>query len=196
RPEAQTNANSLGPSFSGSAPPPPGEPAGPVEVRFRVVGIEATPSEFPPNLDVDPGLHSTSAFGRAHGEVLTSDYSFLARLRRGPAGGSEFARAVGDVSPEGHYFFFQRDQAANVQRSIHLQAVALYLLAALVGVVVTLVLGQVLARQTALESDDHAVLQSLGMGRGQLWSVSMARALPAAVGGPVVAAVGAVALST
>ena len=46
------------------AVPPPGEPGGPVEVRFRVVGIEATPSEFPPNLDVDPGFHMTSAFGR------------------------------------------------------------------------------------------------------------------------------------
>jgi ABC-type lipoprotein release transport system permease subunit len=196
RPEG--NANSLGPSFSGSAPAPPGapaEPAGPVVVRLRVVGIEATPSEFPPNLDVDPGVHLTAAFGRAHPEVLESDYSLLARLRRGPAGASAFARAVGEVSPEGHYFFFQRDQAANVQRSIHLQAVALYMLAALVGLVVTLVLAQVLARQTALEADDHAVLQSLGMGRGQLWLVSLARALPAAVGGAVVAALVAVALS-
>ena len=67
-------------------------------------------------------------------------------------------------------------QAANVQRSIHLQAVALWLLGGLLGLVTLGVLGQLLARQAFVEAAEHSTLRALGMTRGQLWASGMVRA--------------------
>jgi ABC-type lipoprotein release transport system permease subunit len=67
-------------------------------------------------------------------------------------------------------------QAANVQRSIHLQAVALWLVAGLLALVAILVVSQLLARQSFMESADHTTLAALGMTRGQLWAGGMAGA--------------------
>ena len=85
------------------------------------------------------------------------------------------------------FFNSERDQTASVQRSIHVQAVALWLLAALVGVSGLLVLAQTLARQALLESSDYPTLRALGMTHAQLWAVGMVRAGVVAGLGAVVA---------
>ena len=116
------------------------------------------------------------------------------RLRRGtadvPAFINELHRLVGG-QPELN--LIRSQQAANVQRSIHLQAVALWLLGGLLGLVTLGVLSQLLARQAFVEAAEHSTLRALGMTRGQLWAVGMVRAgatgLLAALAGAVLAVV-------
>jgi hypothetical protein len=86
-------------------------------------------------------------------------------------------------------------QEANTERSIHLQAIVLWLLAGVLAVVGLLVFGQLLARLTALESADFGVQRTLGMTSGQLTAVGLARAAMIGAVGAVLAAVIAVAAS-
>ena len=86
-------------------------------------------------------------------------------------------------------------QAANVQRSIHLQAVALWLLGGLLGLVTLAVLSQLLARQASVEAAEHPTLRALGMTRGQLWALGMMRATAMGVVAAALAGVVAVAAS-
>src|SRR5439155_1451248 len=81
------------------------------------------------------------------------------------------------------------------RRSIHLQAVALWLLAGLLGVTAALILSQLFFRQALLEARDHATLRALGMERDQLWAIGMARAALMGIVAAVVATVTALALS-
>ena len=151
----------------------------PVRANLRVVGIEAAPGEFPPQLEV--GFGSTFAhvgpatFAALRPKVLTFEETVV-RLRRGSADIPAFItglhRIVGG-RPELN--LIRSQQAANVQRSIHLQAVALWLLAGLLGLVTVGVLGQLLARQAFVEAAEHSTLRALGMTRGQLWATGMVR---------------------
>ena len=86
-------------------------------------------------------------------------------------------------------------QSANTERSIHLQAVALWLLAALLAVIGVLVTGQLLARQGFLEGDDFGTLRALGMSPRQLLAAGLARAAVIGAGGAVAAGLLAVAVS-
>ena len=88
-----------------------------------------------------------------------------------------------------------RDQAVNTQHSIHLQAVALWLLAGLLGVTAALILSQLFFRQALLEARDHATLRALGLERDQLWAIGMGRAGLMGVAAAAVATITAVALS-
>ena len=165
----------------------------PPNITFRVVGIEASPGEFPPQ---PPGLvpliHATPAFfhryerwGRrfAHPEWP----SLLVRLEHGQEDVPAFLGAVERVA-RGKPFFAQtqRQLGAPVRRSFHLQALALWILAALVGLTGALVLSQLTARQSFLDSTEAPTLRALGMTRGQLFGLGMTRAaavaLPAGVG--------------
>src|SRR5205807_3493481 len=101
-------------------------------------------------------------------------------------------RLGGDRPTSVHRF---RDQAANTQRSIHLQTVALWLLAGLLGVTGALILSQLFFRQALLEARDHAALRALGMERDQLWAVGMGRAALIGMAATLVAVVTALALS-
>jgi hypothetical protein len=87
------------------------------------------------------------------------------------------------------------NQARDVNRSIHLVAVALWLLAGLLLVVAVLVLGQLLARQIALDASDYPVLHSLGMTRRQLAGLAVARCTAIGAAGAALAVGVAIALS-
>jgi hypothetical protein len=64
-----------------------------------------------------------------------------------------------------------------------LQAVLLYLLAALIGAAALLAVGQALTRQSFLESLDYPILRALGMTRRDLWALGMIRTVVIAAGG-------------
>ena len=68
-------------------------------------------------------------------------------------------------------------QAVNTEHSIHLQAVVLWLVAALLSVVGVLVIGQLLARLSYLESADYPALRGVGMSRRQLLAAALGRTL-------------------
>src|SRR6266536_2058798 len=139
--------------------------AAPVSATFTVVGIVAAPAQFPPcaanSYFSGPNYYLTPTFYRTHEtSVAALEYS-LVRLRPGMAAAAwDQVEALG----RGRQVSVQQlgNQARDVNRSIHLVAVALWLLAGLLLVVAVLVLGQLLARQIALDASDYPALHSLG----------------------------------
>jgi FtsX-like permease family len=86
-------------------------------------------------------------------------------------------------------------QSVNTERSIRPQAVALWLLAGLFGVIGLLIVGQLLARLSFLEATGYGTLRALGMSRGQLMTACLGRAAAIGAAGGVIAAVLGVAVS-
>jgi hypothetical protein len=167
-----------------------GASRGAVPFCFRVVAVDATPGDFPPEYGTGTDtVWATPAFARTVGGRLAGSQIAAVRLRRGaadlpavehqaagPAGGSTLT-----AYPYG-------PQEANTERSIHQQAIVLWLLAGVLAVVGLLVFGQLLARLTALESADFGVQRTLGMTSGQLTAVGLARAAMIGAVGAVLAA--------
>jgi ABC-type lipoprotein release transport system permease subunit len=176
---------------------PDAEPGPPRPVELRVVGIEARAGEFPPQAEgAFRMVWFAPAFVKAHAGELAENNATAVRLKPGAGVFTSFLREtdrLGGGRPSAVYRF--RDQAVNTQRSIHLQAVALWLLAALLGVTVALILSQLFFRQALLEARDHAALRALGMEREQLWAIGMGRAALIGVAAAIVAVVTALALS-
>jgi hypothetical protein len=142
----------------------------PVWTAFTVTGIVATPGQFPPHpansYFNEPNYYLTPAFYRTH-RTSAAAYEFsLVRLRPGPA---TRAQRQLDALAHGQQVSVQElaGQARDVNRSLHLVAVGLWLLAGLLALVFVLVLGQLLARQIVLDADGYPVLHALGMTRRQ-----------------------------
>jgi hypothetical protein len=170
----------------------------PVSVRLRVVGIDAAPSEFPPQFG--PGVDTvwaTPAFARLHrGQRLDTVGGAALRLRHGAASIPAVLREAHGLAGERLALAFPiATQSVNTQRSIHLQAVALWLLAALLAAVGLLIAGQLLARLAATEARAHGSLRALGMTRQQLLAAGLGRAAVIGAEAGAVAVVIAVALS-
>jgi ABC-type lipoprotein release transport system permease subunit len=169
-------------------------------IQMRVVGAVAIPGFFPPQvIEIAPLMMLTPEFYEQFPQGFPTPEGSYIRLRRGEADLPAFRTALAkatDVQLASFFSFFERrGQNANAQRSFHMQAVALWILAALGGGVVLLIATQLLARQTYLDADEHDRLQSLGMNRSQLWLVSMARAATTAIVGALLVAPVAVTLS-
>src|SRR5215470_2446278 len=168
----------------------------PVPFVFRVAGIDAAQSEFPPQ----PGngtyvVWGTPAFYRQH-RALDGFTQIALRFHHGsrdwPGVRQELSRhAHGQPIQAG----LLSAQSVNTQRSIHPQAVALWLLAALFGVIGLLIVGQLLARLTFLEATGYGTLRALGMSRGQLMTGCLGRAAAIGAAGGLIGTVLAVALS-
>jgi hypothetical protein len=173
-------------------------PAGrPVPFAFRIVGIDAAPSEFPPQTGTGTDtVWATPAFYRAHRSGLDNYTGVALRLRRGsadlPAVRREMSRLTGGKYVQSYPL---ATQAANTERSIHLQAVALWLVAALLAVISVLVLGQLLARMSFLDSVEYAALRALGVSRRTLLAIGLLRAAAIGAAGAVAATLIALAIS-
>jgi FtsX-like permease family len=163
---------------------------------FHIAGIDAAQIEFPPQpgngTDVAWG---TPAFYRQH-RALSGFVQVALRFRHGTR---DWAEVHGELSRQAHGRFVQAwllsTQSVNTERSIRPQAVALWLLAALIGVIGLLIVGQLLARLSFLEATEHGTLRALGMSRAQLMSASLGRAAAIGAAGGIIAAVLGVALS-
>ena len=164
---------------------------------FRIVGIDAAPAEFPPQTGTNTDyVWATPAFYREHRSGLYSSAGVAIRLRHGAADLPAIQRAVSRL---GHGKVAQSyplaTQAVNTQHSIHLQAVALWLLAGLLAIVGLLVVSQLLARLCFLEAAGYGSLRALGMPRRTLLAAGLARAAVIGAAGAVAAALLAVAVS-
>jgi ABC-type lipoprotein release transport system permease subunit len=165
------------------APHPPGFTA-PAPVRLRVVGIGAAPGFFAPLAGgYLPAVILPPAFSRVHHDFLDdSDLSAAIVLRRGFADEQAFVdglkRLREDIPPRAHIAlpFNQFQQTVGVQESTRVQAVALWVLAALVALAGIAVFTQSLSRQAFLESVEYPTLRSLGMAPRQLMAVGIVRA--------------------
>jgi hypothetical protein len=165
-------------------------------LTFRIVGIDAAPTEFPPQSG--EGVETawtTAAFARRAGD-LAAFHGLAIELRTGAKGAPRFegevAKLAGQRVPQ---LFALADQSVNTQHSIHLQAIALWMLALLLALAGALVIGQLVARQARLEADEYPTLRSLGMTTGELFAVGALRVLTIGVLGAAVAVVFAVAAS-
>ena len=173
-------------------------PAGrPVPFAFRIVGIDAAPSEFPPQTGTGTDtVWATPAFYRAHRSGLDNYTGVALRLRHGsadlPAVRREMSRLTGGKYVQSYPL---ATQAANTERSIHLQAVALWLVAALLAVISVLVLGQLLARMSFLDSVEYRTLRALGLSRRMLLAIGLLRAAAIGAAGAVVGTLTALAIS-
>ena len=168
-------------------------PHGP-RLALQVVGIEATEIEFPSGSTPVYFLYAGPGFARSVLPHTAVEYEYFVRLRRGAAGIPQFDNQLkslnlgsGDVGASS-----EDGTAATIQGSIHPQAVGWWILAALAALVGLAVVGQALARQSAVESEDHPTLVAVGMSGRELFALGMARNLVVGLAG----AVGAVVIAT
>ena len=168
----------------------------PLPFVFHVAGIDAAQAEFPPQ----PGngtdvVWGTPAFYRQH-RALDGFVQVALRFHHGSRDWPAVNRELGTHT---HSKLVQAAllsaQSVNTQRSIRPQAVALWLLAALFGVIGLLIVGQLLARLSFLEAAEYGTLRALGMSRGQLMTACLVRAAAIGAAGGLIAAVLGVALS-
>jgi len=168
----------------------------PVAFRFRVVGIDATPSEFPPQFGTGVDVvWATPAFARRYGRELLSSPGIAVWLRRGGAQVPVIEREITRLSGKAVSDYPLGPQAANTEHSIHEQAVALWLLAGLLALIGLLVLGQLLARLILVESSGYGALRAVGMNRAQLAMVGLIKATIIGAAGAVFAVLFALAAS-
>ena len=174
--------------------------AGVRNVRLRVVGIVAAPGDFPPLQTGEPSIHLTTAFYRAYARTPLftegAGQAVIARLRRGAADVPAFQAGIDRLTggkPTAVSDEAQRNE--NTERSLDLQAGALWLLAGLLALTGLVVLSQALARQAFLEAGERETLRAIGMTRRQLFAVGLLRALAVGAVGAAVAVGLAVALS-
>src|ERR1041384_976705 len=161
----------------------PGKDLAPI--TLRVVGIAATPGEFPPQLSTNGfgtgWIHITPALASALVREHVFTFKFLiVRLKHGNADYKSFndelnALATATAGGRPQLNQSQAPQAADVQRSIHLEAVALWIVDALIALVASLIFSQLLARQATLDATETPTLLALGMTRRQLWLAEMGR---------------------
>jgi FtsX-like permease family len=163
---------------------------------FRVAGIHAAQMEFPPQ----PGngtyvAWGTPAFYRQH-QTLDGFAQVALRLRHGSA---DWPLAQRELAKHADGKLVQAallsDQSVNTERSIRPQAVALWLLAALFGIIGLFILGQLLARQSFMEAAGFGTMRALGMTRAQLMAACLVRAAAIGAAGGLIGGMLAVALS-
>ncbi len=171
-------------------------PKGPT-VAFHVVGIEATEYEFPSGTTPVYILYANRAFTDAVLPRTAVDYQYYVRLRDGPAGLPRFADEAKTLNlGTGTVGYSSEDgQAATVEASIHPQAIGWWVLAALAALVGLAVIGQALARQSIVESEEYPTMAAVGVNRRQLVALAMLRNLVVGLAGAVGAAAVATALS-
>lgn len=180
---------------------------GPV-ATVTITGIVAGPGDFPPNTEDRPSVYLTQAFARnvvpeiarAFAEVdlplvFGSAPTMAVRLRD-TAATADFRREVESrAGSKAALMVAQSSQDLRVSESIDLQATALWLLAGLLAIAVALILSQVLARHTVLESVENPIRRALGMSQRALFGMGVLRVMAIAVPGAIIAAGVAVATS-
>jgi hypothetical protein len=173
----------------------PPRPRGPT-AAFRVVGFEATEYEFPSGGTPSYDLYATRAFARTAMSRTVISYEYLVSLRHGAADLPQFDAAATSLSAAGVEGYQNEDTpAAAVESSIHPQAIGWWILAGLAALVGLAVVGQALARQSIVESEDYPTMSALGAGRRQLVALGMFRNLVVGVAGAAGAVVVATAFS-
>jgi ABC-type lipoprotein release transport system permease subunit len=167
-------------------------PTGPT-LTLHVVGIAAAEFEFPSGTGPEYDLFTTPAFARAVNHRTLEASVYLVRLRHGAA---DLPRFAAEITPLHVIYVSNQDASAQaVAASIHPQAVGWWILAAFAALAGLAVVGQGLARQSTVESEEYPKLVALGLPRRQLIALGTTRNLIVALAGAAGAVVVAVALS-
>jgi len=147
-------------------------------VPVKIVGTMVAAQVFPPRpADRGDPIFLSPGFSAAHPDLFHLT-EVLFRFRHGAADDDAFKQVLSQMTHGLPLSFFieARDQDRNTERSIHVQAIALWVLAGLVGIAIVAALGQSFSRQMYLEAEEHPALRSVGMTKAQLWSLGMSRA--------------------
>ena len=170
----------------------PPKPKGPT-IDLHVVGFEATEFEFPSGSTPSYDLYTTPAFARTVIPRTPAGYVYLVSLRGGSADLPRFDVETNSLRAAGVEGGSSEDAAAaSVEASIHPQAIGWWILAGLAALVGLAVVGQALARQNIVESEEYPTMAALGASRRQLAALGMAQILVVGLVGPA----GAVAVAT
>lgn len=156
----------------------------PDPTRFTVVGIGVGSYEVPPSSGLFINFVTTTpAFVDAAGTDALDAIISLVRLRSGHdvAAVDAFQEEVEGAGMRLDAQLVQAEYHVNLQRSISPSVQALQLIAALGTLAGVAVLGQLLMRQTALETVDLHVLRSLGSSRRERFIVAASWAVPVAI---------------
>ena len=141
------------------------------ELEFEIVGIEASPGEFPPlPPDISPVIHLTPAFyGRYNDQVVQSPLLYT-RLERGTADLPAFERRVEQMGGDQPVAFVttRATQSIRVQRAIRVQATALRIFGIIVLLAFVVLILQTISRLTRFGARDDPALRSIGMSSRQL----------------------------
>ncbi len=165
-------------------------------LQMKIVGVVALPRDFPPQLG-DETIHLilTPAFlARYDVSAFGVDDAVAVRLR-GDRDLGALRRHVLAADKTDVFVFDRVGHSANVSRSMHLQAVALWLLAAFAGLALVLIISQLISRELAAGADDHLALAALGMSRRALVGAAILRVVAISAAGAALSVPVAIALS-
>ena len=160
-------------------------------VDLEVVGISRGQAEIIPTEDElsESAMILSPAFSDRYGDQALAD-SFVADLRRGAADVDVFKADVRALFPDAVIEFpSQEGKLETVDRSVRPYTIALYLFAAVIGIAAFLVLGQILARQVAVDAAEVPVLRAIGMSPGQSVGTIITRSVVVGVASAVLAVV-------
>lgn len=160
-----------------------------------VVGVHVGSFDVGPNAG-GATLILPAAFLRAHrADVEVGPPAGVARLRGGDAATPLFAKQVAALAGNGAFVISAEEEGAAVADALHVQAVALWLLAAVAGLA-TLVAGiQAFGRVLADSAADQGVLSGMGLSAPARRALGVVPALAVAGGAAAVAVAAAVAAS-
>lgn len=159
-------------------------------LTFTVVGIEASPAEFPPlPADISPTLHLTRAFYEKWNSQIVQSPLLYTRLVNGSTDLPSFERRVERMAGDQPVAFVttRATQTARVQRAITVQATAIRIFAIIVLAAFVVLLQQTIARQVRIESEDDRTLRSIGFSSRQVLALPLVSAALVAVPATVVA---------
>ncbi len=177
----------------------------------RVVGVVAMPNIVGLPRGAAPGgvmfgtpaLHDElqtiiNAAAELHpDEVAKQSDGVMVRLRRGDADLAAFRQSLGRLAPRGVvHVQSSSDITVGLRRSIHLQAVTLWLLALLLGVVGLASILATMRQSAAIDAGDTSTLRALGSTGVQMHALAALRGFVIGAAGVVVAAGVAVLLSS
>lgn len=161
-------------------------PRGPA-VTVRITGIGASLGDL--GKFAEPGFTLTPAFLERYGKEIPA-LDLLTLYLTDARSSGPFDRDFTELTGGQEALYIPaaggEDQA---RRSFGLQAVSLWILAGFLALVTVLVLGQTIARQTFLESEENPILRALGWSRGQLVAIGMLRSAGIGAAAAVVAVV-------
>src|SRR4051794_17283996 len=146
------------------------------DLRFKIVGIEASPAEFAPlPADISPVIHLTRAFYERYNDLVVQSPLLYTRLRRGAADPPAFERRGKQMAGDQPVAFVttRATHTTRVQRAIQVQAQALRIFGTIVVAAFIVLMLQTLSRQIRVEAGDDRTLRAFGMSTGQLVALPM-----------------------
>ena len=170
------------------------QPQGLRVFRQRVVGVFITRDNPVPitALAQLPVVYATRAFYAALGSPYRAFDGAYVRLRPGTSA-VQFGRQAQALAQKypatgGSVFVANlSDQAAQIERAIRPEAIALGLFALVVALTALVIIAQAVLRQLRASGNDLTTLRALGLARRQLWSIRLLQVTAVAVVGGLVA---------